>query len=194
MPLVALKQQPGGGPISVFAAKYGPRHHLLVYIQPVQNQLPGPPFRLAATGWQAWAARRWVGLALTAIGLSLVGYLAYASAQPSRQTPTDAAFVAILAALANILAAFAFASVGTVTATHARSAVARLLRIARTLTTRYTKMTEVLQIGSEREVAIEARVMNAEVLTAILTLRDAINDWNEVHGEALTEVLRDAQQ
>jgi len=132
-------------------------------------------------------------VALTFIGLLLVGYLAYSSAQPTRQSPTDAAFVALLAALANVLAAFAFARVGTVTPTHARSAVARLLRVARTLTTRYTRMADAIQAGSDKTVAIEARVMNAEVLTAILTLNDAINDWNEVHGEALTEVLRDAQ-
>ncbi len=159
----------------------------------MQAWLPGPPFRLAATGWRAWVRRRWVGLALTLIGLSLVGYLAYASAQPTRQSPTDASFVAVLAALANVFAAFAFARVGTVTPTHARSAVARLLRVARTLTTRYTRMTEAIQNGSDRIVATEARVMNAEVFTAILTLSDAINDWNEVHGEALAEVLRDAQ-
>src|SRR5437016_50335 len=150
----------------------------------MQDQLPGPQFRLAPTGLRAWARRRWPGLALTLIGLGLVGYLAYASAQPTRQAPTDAALVAILAALANVLAAFAFARVGTVTPSHARSAVARLLRVARTLTTRYTRMTEAIQNGTDRAVATEARVMNAEVLTAILTLDDAISDWNEVHGEA----------
>lgn len=120
-------------------------------------------------------------------------YLAYQSVQPKPQTVTDAVVFAVLAALANVFAAFAFASVGAVTPTHARSAVARLLRIARTLTTRYTKMTEELETGTDRAVAVEARVMTAEVLTAILTLNDAITDWNEVHGEALTEVLRDAQ-
>jgi len=67
------------------------------------------------------------------------------------------------------------------------------LTIARTLTTRYTKMTQTLETETNAVIATEARVMNAEVYTAILTLTDAINDWNEVQGEALTEVLKDAQ-
>ena len=130
---------------------------------------------------------------MTIVGFALVGYLAFESVQPTPLSLTDAAVFGVLAAAVNVLATFAFASVGAVTPTHARTSVARLLTIARTLTTRYTKMTQTLETETNAVIATEARVMNAEVYTAILTLTDAINDWNEVQGEALTEVLKDAQ-
>lgn len=159
----------------------------------MQPNRPGaPPFRVLETGWRSWLRRRWLALGFTAVSIAIVVYLAIRSSQPTPQTATEAGLFAVLAALANILGAIAFARVGTVTPQHARSSVRRLLTVARTLTTRYTSMTRILDSGSDKLAATEARIMTAEVQTAILSLQDAINDWNEVHGEALAEVLRDA--
>jgi len=122
-----------------------------------------------------------------------VVYLAVRSTQPTAQTAAEAGLVAFVATVANILGSVAFARVGTVTPQHARSSVRRLLTLARSLATQYTRMTTVIADGNDRSTAIQARIMTAEVESALLTLRDAINDWNEVHGEALAEVLRDVE-
>lgn len=101
--------------------------------------------------------------------------------------------MAFVATVANILGSVAFARIGSVTPQHARSSVRRLLTLARSLATQYTRMNTALAAGNDRTTVTQARIMTAEVETALLTLRDAINDWNEVHGEALTEVLRDVE-
>jgi len=154
---------------------------------------PQPPFRLVRTGAWPWLGRRWLGLALTGASVVAVVYLAIRSTQPTPQSASEAGAVAFIATVATILGSAAFATIGRVTPQHARSAVRRLLTVAQSLTTRYTRMTTVLGEGNDRSVAVEARIMNAEVESALLTLRDSINDWNEVHGEALAEVLRDVR-
>jgi hypothetical protein len=53
-------------------------------------------------------------------------------------------------------------------------------------------MNTVLASGKDRATITQAQIMTAEVGAAVLGLTDAINDWNEVHAEALAEVLRDA--
>lgn len=98
----------------------------------------------------------------------------------------------LIAAVTNILGAYGFSRIGTVSPQHARSSVRRLVTLARTLNIRYQSMNVVLETGSERSKVTEASILAAEVGTAIWGLTDAINDWNEVHGEALAEVLRDA--
>jgi hypothetical protein len=90
------------------------------------------------------------------------------------------------------LGAWAFSRIGTVSPEHARSSVRRLVTIARTLTARYQTITTVLEGTNDRAKITEASIITAEVSTAILGITDAINDWNEVHPEALAEVLMDA--
>lgn len=155
-------------------------------MQPTQT-----PFRLVPTGPWPWLGRRWLALLLTGASVLAVVYLGVRSTQPTPQTAAEAGLVAFVATVANILGSVAFSRIGTVTPAHARSSVRRLVTVAQSLTTRYTRMTTALAGGNDRSVAVEARIMNAEIETALLTLRDAINDWNEVHGEALAEVLRD---
>jgi hypothetical protein len=55
-------------------------------------------------------------------------------------------------------------------------------------------MNSALDGGTERAKVTEASILAAEVRSTIWGLTDAVNDWNEVHPEALAEVLRDAQQ
>ncbi len=151
------------------------------------------PFRLVPTGPWPWLGRRWLALVLTGASVLAVVYLALRSTQPTPQTAAEAGLVAFVATVANILGSVAFARIGSVTPQHARSSVRRLLTLARSLATQYTRMTTVLADGNDRSAATQARIMTAEVETALLTLRDAINDWNEVHGEALAEVLRNVE-
>jgi Co/Zn/Cd efflux system component len=158
----------------------------------VQARPPGAqPFRVAETGRLAWLARRWIGLVLTAVSIAAVVYLAVRSTQSTPPSGTEAAFVTFFAAATNLLGVFAFSRVGTVSPQHARSSVRRLVTIARALTARYQNVSTTLDSGTEREKLIGASVLAAEVGTAILGITDAINDWNDVHPEALAEVLRD---
>jgi hypothetical protein len=59
---------------------------------------------------------------------------------------------------------------------------------------RYDSINAALDSGNDRAKLTEASILAAEVGSAIWGLTDAVNDWNEVHPEALAEVLSDAQQ
>ncbi len=150
------------------------------------------PFRIAATGRWAWIQRRLVGLILIATSILAVGYLAWRTTQPTPASAGEAGIFTLIAGATNILGAFAFSRIGAVSPQHARSSVRRLRTLANILATRYDTMNTTLASGKDRTTIIQAQIMTAEVGAAVLGLTDAINDWNEVHAEALAEVLRDA--
>lgn len=156
------------------------------------QQPGGQPFRIAATGRWAWIQRRAVGLILIVTSILAVGYLAWRSTQPTPLPAAEAGIFSLIAGATNILGAFAFSRIGAASPQHARSSVRRLRTLARILATRYDTMNTVLAAGKDRASVVQAQIMTAEVGAAVLGLTDAINDWNEVHAEALAEVLRDA--
>jgi hypothetical protein len=159
----------------------------------MQVQQPAvPSFRIVRTGRLAWVGRRWLGLSFIGVSIVAVLYLAWRSTQPTPQTPAEAGVATLVIGVSNVLGAYAFSRIGTVSPEHARSSVRRLVTIAKTLTIRYRSINAALDGGTDRAKIIEASIISAEVGTAILGITDAINDWNEVHPEALVEVLRDA--
>jgi Co/Zn/Cd efflux system component len=158
-------------------------------------KIPGNvPQLLLRRAWRWLWPHRLAGFFLALINLGAVAYLAYKSTQPAAPPSVEQVVaITLIAFLANVISAFAFSRIGHVNADFARSSVRRLVTIARELRNRHEAMAAAIQGGTDRVILIEARVMHASVEGAIHGLTDAVEDWNEVHREALREVLSDGE-
>jgi hypothetical protein len=129
---------------------------------------------------------------LIAFGIGVAALLAYRGSQPSTPTSTEAAFLVLASSALNIAGAALLARIGRADPRHARSALRRLLSVGRDA----GKATAELQLAIESEDAEHLRLTAASVHAHLesvqLHLSDAMLDWNDVHREALREVVREA--
>jgi hypothetical protein len=103
--------------------------------------------------------------------------------------PLESSLFALLTAVLNIAAAWAFGTVGRVDPKHARSAVRRLLTIGRTQAEDMVRLERALAVGDAIILEAEVRRASADLRTGYEQVLDGIRDWNDVHTEALREVL-----
>jgi hypothetical protein len=137
----------------------------------------------------AWWRPRVIPLTLFVVGVGLAVFTAYRAQQPAPLTAAEAAFLTLASSFISIAAGATFARIGRADPTLARSAVRRLLNIGQAIndcTEQLGDKTHGGDAASIREAAIscEARMgmLRREVSAAV-------QDWNEVHPEALVEVL-----
>ena len=69
----------------------------------------------------------------------------------------------------------------------------RLFSIGQALTRTSQALERAIASGTPARVNQQAQVTLEEVSMAIFLVSDSIADWNEVHSEALREVLRDRE-
>lgn len=136
-------------------------------------------------------AFRWIGARvgatmLVVAGVSILVWTAYRSPQPS---PSEMALLALFASAFNVWGGAQFAKIGKADPKHARSAVRRLLSIGQTLNLAGGSLQEAISQQDDFRIAVDARILVRQVDAAQLQLFDAIGDWDDVHPEALREVL-----
>ena len=160
-----------------------------------RGALDSPLVRVFVARASRWLwPQRLAGGFLALVNLAAVLYLAYRSTQPTKPPSTEQVVaITLIALLGNLASGYAFSRIGHVNADYARASVRRLVTIARELTARHEAMGVAIRGGPDRAILIEARVIHASVEGAIHGLTDAMEDWNEVHREALREVLSDGE-
>jgi hypothetical protein len=122
-----------------------------------------------------------------------IGYLAFRASSKSPPSAAEATYLTLFATITNLLAVGAWARVGRADPAHARSAVRRLFSIGQALTRTSQALERAIASGTPARVNQQAQVTLEEVSMAIFLVSDSIADWNEVHSEALREVLRDRE-
>lgn len=95
----------------------------------------------------------------------------------------------VVSSVLNVLGGTAFGRIGRVQPGHARSAVRRLLRVGRQVRTGRLDIEDSVSSGQAAD--LRAALLRLDVRLDDLegVLKDAIADWNDVHGEALRKVL-----
>jgi hypothetical protein len=134
-----------------------------------------------------WVTARLSATMLVVAGIGILVWTAYRSPQPA---PGEMALLALLASAFNIWGGAQFASIGKADAKHARSAVRRLYTLGRSLHVASLDLRVSLSSDEQQTVIECARVLLSQVDAAEAHLFDAIGDWDDVHREALREVLR----
>lgn len=133
------------------------------------------------TFWH-WLKPRLGPSLLIAAGLVLLAWLGTRAAEPTPPTATEYGVVVLLSSALNIAGGASFARIGRVEPTHARSAVRRLLGIGMDLAV------------SQQLWRDEDPDSRRDALLASMSgrLSSAIQDWEDVHPDALQEVLDQA--
>lgn len=135
-----------------------------------------------------WVERRGLAIGLSLLALVVLGLFSYYSAK-RQLTGVDTTLFAVVTAVLGIAGAAAAGRVGRVDPSKARSAVRRLLTLGRTQGEDSLLLAEALESGDPIKLDRDARRVSANLLTGFRNLEDAIEDWNDVHPEALREVL-----
>ena len=134
-----------------------------------------------------WITARLGATMLIVAGVGILVWTAFRSPQP---TPGEMALLALFASFFNIWGGAQFASIGKADAKHARSAVRRLYTVGRSLHAASGDLRTSLSSDDHQTVVECARVLLSQVDSAEAHLFDAIGDWDDVHREALREVLQ----
>ena len=174
MPLAFVQHRPGAGDATLTA------------------MASAPLFNVVKTDLRAYLGRRGLGIVLTGLGIGAVVVLALRSTSKAPLAASEAGLLTVVAAIMNVLAAMAFSRIGVVAPQHARGSVRRLLTSAQLIGDRITALESAPSSSPEAALLVSSTV---PVLQATLyQIKDSINDWGEVHGEALAEVLRQANE
>lgn len=149
--------------------------------------------RLDQSVWRTsfqWIGARVRPTALVAAGVGILAWSAFSSPLPN---PSQTARLNLLAAVFNVWGGAEFARIGRADSKHARSAVRRLFSVGASLGTANDTLREAVADGEPERVLSESRVMISQVESVQRHLFDAIGDWDDVHTEALSDVLRGQQ-
>lgn len=140
-------------------------------------------------GWRrqawTWLRPRVVPIVLLVVGVGLALFVAYRSQGEEPPSAAEAAFLALSSSVLSIFAGSGFARIGRADPTLARSAVRRLFRIG----VGVRDSVERLDSSGHDEPTSAIAETVGRLSTLIPVLNDAIQDWNEVHPEALREVM-----
>ena len=134
-----------------------------------------------------WVTARLGATMLIVAGVGILVWTAFRSPQP---TPGEIALLDVFASFFNIWGGAQFASIGKADPRHARSAVRRLYTVGTSLTAASDHLEAAIERGDEQQVLERALVMLSQVESARRQLIDAMDDWEDVHSEALREVRR----
>jgi hypothetical protein len=140
----------------------------------------------------AWLGPRWLPAVLVIAGIAGAAWIGYRSRSSTPPTATEASLLVVISGTLNIAGAALFAKVGRADPRHARSAVRRLLSVGQTLAVAHEELAQTSPMGKP-ELQTVAQVVDAHILDATREIRSAIEDWNDIHGEALREVLEAAK-
>jgi len=141
-----------------------------------------------------WLRPRLLPSILIAAGIGVGAFIAYRSRQHFPPTAPEDSFLVFTSSALNVGGAYLFSRVGRADPRHARSAVRRLLTIGRTVGIAADRLAQGMPSGrpnAVRDAAIEA---HAYLVAAQEALGDSLQDWNDVHKEALREVLEAEKQ
>ena len=139
--------------------------------------------------WKWLRPRAVPGLLLLG-GVALAIVVAYRSQQKVPPTATEAAFLVLSSSALNFAAGIGFSRIGRADPTLARSAVRRLMNIGKGIGACLRDLSEVSG-GPESDGNTSVQVSVGRLEQMAPDVVDAIQDWNEVHPEALREVLED---
>jgi len=90
----------------------------------------------------------------------------------------------------DVLGGIGFARIGKADPSHARSAVRRLYTVGVSLVVASDSLKEALESADQRQAIQRGYVLVSQIETAHEHLLNAIQDWEDVHPEALSEVRR----
>jgi hypothetical protein len=147
--------------------------------------VPGDPSRWTLI--YRWITARLGATLLVVAGVGILVWTALRSPQP---TPGEMALLALLASTFNIWGGAQFASIGKADAKHARSAVRRLYTVGRSMVVASDDLRAAMASEDQERAAQCVHVLISQVEAAQAHLIDAIGDWDDVHPEALREVMR----
>lgn len=150
-----------------------------------QLRLPRPSAR--ARAWQ-WLQPRLTFLGSSLVSLIVLTVFAYNSTRQQLSPPETTAF-ALLTALLGIFATGSAARTGRVDPDKARSAVRRLLTLGRAQGDNLMRLQLALGTENAHLIEREARTVAEGLRIGGYEIKDAIADWQDVHPEALREVL-----
>lgn len=128
-----------------------------------------------------WLAPRIAPSLFVIGGISLLvwtGVRATSVKQPPSEP--EAAALVLLSSVFQITGGTLFGRIGRTDANHARSEVRRLITIGRSL----GQSRNLLQSGDSNDLSVDRQLAGVS-----LQLEDAIRGWNDVHKEALDEVM-----
>jgi hypothetical protein len=141
-----------------------------------------------------WLQPRILPGLLLAIGLGIAVFLGYRSQQKTPPTASEAAFLILATFLLNVAAAGLFSRIGKAEPKHARSAVRRLISIGRAVVLAREALSDGVTSGNAQELRNKVWFAEGLLEPAEQDLLDAIEDWNDIHREALREVRREIQE
>jgi hypothetical protein len=144
---------------------------------------------MVSTDWKTklipWLAPRWLPGLLVCVGLALAAWIGARSNDPKPPSFSETAVITLASSALSIAGGAAYGRIGRIEPGHARSAVRRLFRLGR-------------DVRGMRAEAIACEPFKSEEMLAHVISRlegiegvvvDAIADWNDVHPEALTQVM-----
>jgi hypothetical protein len=155
--------------------------------------VPEPPHK-----HPGWASRvfttqsgqaRLAGALLAALGIGVGVWAAYHTGSKQPLSSSQAAVLVVVAATLNVAGGIAFGRVGRAQPQHARSAVRQLLTLGRTLRRVTDRLQDSLAAEDQDQIRVAAEVVREGISSVEDQVRNAIKDWNEVHKDALREVL-----
>jgi hypothetical protein len=160
-------------------------------VETKERRLPDWLVRLFAT--ESGRARL-AGAILATLGVGVGVWAAYHTGGNKPLSGGEAAALVLVAATLNIAGGIAFGRVGRAQPQHARSAVRQLLALGRTLRRATERLQQCLASDDDTEIRIAAEVVSESISSCEIQVRNAISDWNEVHRDALREVVIEEYQ
>lgn len=151
---------------------------------------PSPPRSKLSVAFGFYRSQRprIVGTLSVVIGLGLTTYIGVVGTSTTPPTGDELAAVLFLAAIFQILGGASFGRVGYVNEQKAKSAVRSLVVIGNQIAGLSSDLRLGLALGDET-LRSRAEVAAAQLQLIGVLVENSVQDWNDVHPEALIEVL-----
>lgn len=135
-----------------------------------------------------WLRPRVLPAVLVVVGIGILTWLGIPRKTPL--TRSEAAVLVLASSALNVAGGAVFGRIGRADPRHARSAVRRLLSLGQVLARAQERLRD--SQGETSGSAAPSQIVEAELEDSLAQIKDAINDWNDVHTEALREVVEES--
>jgi len=139
--------------------------------------------------WGRWLRPRVFPMVLVAAGILLAVWIAVRSSQPTPPNFAEYAVLTVGSSLASIFGGSLLGRVGRIDPMHARSVVRQLGTAGQQAYRTRTRLEIALESDEKAEMITAVGIATAQLEALEEQFTNAVLDWNDIHPEALRDVM-----
>lgn len=141
----------------------------------------------ASKAW-AWLRPRVLPTLLVLLGVGALAWISVRATDPVPPSAPEQAILVLVSSALNISGGALYARIGRAYPQHARTALRNLRTVGRTVSLAINEIDFEIEAAT-KDVPMPSRIVRAYLETVKLHLADSMQAWNEVHPEALRQLM-----